>query len=79
MENSILLLLSSILTFLTAHFIYEVIQRKAILAIVLFCLTTLMQIHEERNKRKTAENLRWTERVGRTRAEKVDSLLFYNQ
>ena len=79
MENSILLLLSSILTFLTAHFIYEVVQRKAILSIVLFCLTTLMQIHEERNKRKTAENLRWTERVGRTRAEKVDSLLFYNQ
>lgn len=29
------------------------------------------QIQEEKKKRKTAEKLRWTERVGRTRAEKV--------
>lgn len=36
MENSILLLLSSIVTFFIAHILYEIVQRKAILSIVLF-------------------------------------------
>ena len=36
MENSILLLLSSIFTFFIAHILYEIVQRKAILSIVLF-------------------------------------------
>ena len=56
MENSILLLLSSILTFFFAHILYEIVQRKAILAIVLFSFSLDTRFKMKRKNVKLQKN-----------------------
>lgn len=56
MENSILLLLSSILTFFFAHILYEIVQRKAILAIVLFSFSLDTRFKTKRKNVKLQKN-----------------------
>lgn len=56
MENSILLLLSSILTFFFAYILYEIVQRKAILAIVLFSFSLDTRFKMKRKNVKLQKN-----------------------
>lgn len=56
MENSILLLLSSIFTFLIAHTLYEIVQRKAILSTVLFLHSFNSRFKKKRRNAKLQKN-----------------------
>lgn len=47
MENSILLLISSILTFFIAHVLFEIVQRKAVVAIVVISEISLCRLKKK--------------------------------